>query len=219
MYARFASRAAGFLLLLGMVFVGCEGSSTQKMVGPSGPPPPPVPLVLTSISPTSGIVGYVQRVHVRGNGIKAGASLTFDGIPASSVSVGSPAFIEGNPPVHDEGTVEVAVINPDGERATLPDGFTFHLVTLVVSPTVVAPGEAIAVQWNAPNRQGSSADWIGLYRLGASPFDYDEVRWQYTNAPSGTLTFTAPPTPGEYEFRYLLYDGFDDVARAPVSVR
>ena len=31
--------------------------------------------------------------------------------------------------------------------------------------------------------------------------------------------FKAPPQPGEYEFRYLLDDGFIDVARAPVTVR
>jgi hypothetical protein len=33
------------------------------------------------------------------------------------------------------------------------------------------------------------------------------------------MTFTAPGLAGDYEFRYLLDDGFVDVARASVAVR
>jgi len=39
--------------------------------------------------------------------------------------------------------------------------------------------------------------------------------WQYTGgAKSGTFIVDAPATPGFYEFRYLVDDGFEDVARS-----
>ena len=44
--------------------------------------------------------------------------------------------------------------------------------------------------------------------------------WEYTDgATSGTLTLSAPTAPGQYEFRYLLDDGFVDTVRSsPVTV-
>ena len=63
------------------------------------------------------------------------------------------------------------------------------------------------------------ADWIGLFGIGVPSTGYQEGYWQYVpNGLSGTLMFKAPSQPGEYELRYLLDDGFIDVARAPVTV-
>ena len=90
-------------------------------------------------------------------------------------------------------------------------------VTLTVSPNAVGPGEQISVSWAAPGRLRTS-DWIGLFAVGVPNTSYDEGLWQYTVSPSGTMTFTAPG-PGDYEFRYLLDDGYLDVARAAVAVR
>ena len=44
--------------------------------------------------------------------------------------------------------------------------------------------------------------------------------YEYTDgAESGTFTLSAPTQPGQYEFRYLLNDGYTDVARyGPVTV-
>jgi uncharacterized protein (DUF1800 family) len=70
----------------------------------------------------------------------------------------------------------------------------------------------LSVSWTAPAGR-PTYDWIGLYRVGAGPFDY--LWWQNTGgAPSGTFTLAAPGEDGAYEFRYNLNDSFTDVARS-----
>jgi hypothetical protein len=63
-------------------------------------------------------------------------------------------------------------------------------------------------------------DWVGLFKVGAPNTSYDDYWWRYTDAKtSGTLMLTAPNAPGQYEFRYLLDDGYVDTIRSnPVTV-
>ncbi len=84
---------------------------------------------------------------------------------------------------------------------------------LLTNSTTVQPGQAADVTWTSPG--GSAKDWIGWFRTGDSNSAYDPSRWRYTGgASSGSFTITAPTTPGTYEFRYLLNDGYSDVARS-----
>jgi thermitase len=82
--------------------------------------------------------------------------------------------------------------------------------TLTASPASVARGGSVTVSWTAPaGRPGT--DWIALYKVGDPNALYQA--WQYTGgASSGSLTFTAPGTAGQYEFRYLLNNGFSSSA-------
>jgi len=90
-------------------------------------------------------------------------------------------------------------------------GASYH--TLLASPAGVAPGGTLTVNWTAPAGGTSPTDWIGLYATGAPNGSY--LSWGYTaGASDGTMSFTAPGTAGTYEFRYLLNDGFVDVARS-----
>jgi len=83
---------------------------------------------------------------------------------------------------------------------------------LSASPSPVNPGQPIVVTWDAPVGH-SSADWIGLYRKGESN-NRNYISWQYVPAGArGTMQFDTPAA-GEYEFRYLLRDGYIDVARS-----
>ena len=74
----------------------------------------------------------------------------------------------------------------------------------------------MTVSWTAPG--GRSGDWIAVFRVAGS---YDDDWYGLTNgATSGTHTLIAPTRPGRSEFRYLVDDGFLDVARSsPVTVR
>jgi glucose/arabinose dehydrogenase len=86
---------------------------------------------------------------------------------------------------------------------------TTNNYTLTASPATVSPGGQTTVSWTAPSGS-SSVDWIALYRVGAANSSY--LAWQYTGgATSGTFTFTVPTAPGQYEFRYLLNDGYTSV--------
>ena len=85
-------------------------------------------------------------------------------------------------------------------------------VTLTASPTAVNPGSNVTVSFTAPAGQ-PALDWIGLYRVGDDNRAYRW--WTYTNgAASATYNLAAPSEPGDYEFRYLINNGYTDVARS-----
>jgi hypothetical protein len=114
------------------------------------------------------------------------------------------------------------VTNPGGQRVMLAGGFLYLTVSLTVTPDVVTPGGQLQVSWAIPGSHFS--DWIGLFIVGASDFDY--LDYQNTNgATAGTQTWTAPAQPGLYEFRYFRFNpdcsewgGYDVVARSPFMV-
>jgi len=86
--------------------------------------------------------------------------------------------------------------------------------TLTASPSTVGAGEPVTVTWTAPNGRPET-DWVALYRVGDSNFDY--IVWEYTGgATSGSFTISAPSEAGQYEFRYLLEDGFTSVTASNV---
>lgn len=105
----------------------------------------------------------------------------------------------------NDGFTDVARSNPVTVSAS--SGFT-----LTASPASVAAGNAMNISWTASGGR-SSLDWIALYRAGEPNSNY--LWWGYTyGAPSGTLTLTAPSPAGQYEFRYLLSEGYSDAARS-----
>jgi hypothetical protein len=138
-------------------------------------------------------------------------------VRAGSVFVGR-GSVTGIIPPHAGGRVDVVVTNPDGQSATRAEGFTYLTVSLTVTPNTVRLGEERSVSWLAPGRP-ATLDWIGLFRVGVPSTSYQDGLWQYTYSASGTTTFTALERAGDYEVRYLLDDGYLDVARAAVSIR
>ena len=185
-------------------------------------PSPPAPFAVSTISPTAGLPG--QTVSITGSGFLPGAILRFGETQASSNVVTS-TRISATVPTLPAATVDIVVINPDGQQGTLAAAFSIEIVpsdsrtvSLTASPRIVAPGGDLSVDW-AVSVNHSSSDWIGFFGIGVPSTGYQEGYWQYVpNGLSGTLMFKAPTQPGEYEFRYLLDDGFIDVARAPVTV-
>jgi hypothetical protein len=105
----------------------------------------------------------------------------------------------------------------------LAGGFLYATASLTVTPDVVTPGGQLQVSWTT--QAGQLSDWIGLFVVGASNFDY--LDYGSTNgATSGTWTWDAPAQPGQYEFRYFPDDGtvlgtsggYYDAARSPFVV-
>ena len=216
--------------------VGLLGMSLGCDKAPSGPTSTAAPavtavspntgLTVRSVSPAAGLIGEPMRVA--GAGFLSGATLTLDGVPARVISVTS-TVITATTPAHAPGTVDLVVINPDGQRGTLTGGYRFVPVeafSATASPSLVASGAQLTMTWVAPNGRGCNGggDWIALYKVG-HPDDTGAANghsdlWfvHVCGAASGTSTLSAPLQPGQYEFRYMV-DGTPAVARSgPVTV-
>lgn len=88
--------------------------------------------------------------------------------------------------------------------------------TVTAGTNTVAPGGQLSVSWSAST--GRPKDWISLFSVGDPNAAHGWAK-STEGATSGTFTLSAPMQPGQYEFRYLLDDGFSDVARSsPVTV-
>jgi hypothetical protein len=88
----------------------------------------------------------------------------------------------------------------------------------VTAPASVAAGAPLVV--TVQNGPANPADWVGLYSAANSD-DHAFVHWVYLNGTrvppspgqaSGTLTFTAPATPGAYQLRFFVNNGYTRLA-------
>ena len=85
------------------------------------------------------------------------------------------------------------------------------MIDLQSEAICVKCGGEIPVRWSVFSGPRSSQDWIGLFVTGASNEAF--VTWKYVaDADQGNLTLQAPDTPGTYEMRYLLDNGYESVA-------
>jgi hypothetical protein len=84
--------------------------------------------------------------------------------------------------------------------------------TVSATPASVNVGDTITVSWTAPSGRPGN-DWVGLFQVGAPNTAY--LSYQFTGgAVSGSFPVAAPSPAGQYEFRYLLTNGYTDVARS-----
>jgi hypothetical protein len=82
--------------------------------------------------------------------------------------------------------------------------------TLTAAPATVSPGGGLTVTWSAPSGRPAN-DWVGLFVVGAPNTSY--LWYSFTGgATSGTVNLTAPAQTGQYEFRYLLLNGYTSIA-------
>ncbi|HLJ48623.1 MAG TPA: choice-of-anchor Q domain-containing protein [Bryobacteraceae bacterium] len=114
-----------------------------------------------------------------------------------------------------QGTANIPLPSPSGVyelRYYQAGGFTvigrsagFAIRTsgyTVTAPNTVAAGSPISFGWTADTGR-TAQDYIGLYKVGNA--SDQPVTFQDTfGAPSGTLSVTAPSTPGLYELRYIV---------------
>jgi hypothetical protein len=84
---------------------------------------------------------------------------------------------------------------------------------LAVSATTVSPGGQVTV--TLTNGPGGAQDWFAFAAVGAPANSY--LQWVYvgTGVTTRTWTVTAPTTPGQYEFRLFLNNGYTLSATSP----
>ncbi len=106
-------------------------------------PPPGI----SGVSPSSGSTLGGTSVTISGSNFVSGATVTLGGTAATNVVVSSAATITASTPAHAAGAVSVVVRNPDGQSATLTNGFTYIAPPTIsgVSPTSGPEGGGTAV--------------------------------------------------------------------------
>jgi hypothetical protein len=135
------SRAVGLIVPLFFLLAlsGCTsgGSGDNFQAQPPTPPgggvtfggstngqnPPPV---VQSVTPTQGDSTGGTSITITGQNFLAGATVAVGGRPASQVTFLSATSIRAVTPAHPAGQVEVQVINPDSQRGTLFNAFTYN---------------------------------------------------------------------------------------------
>jgi hypothetical protein len=98
------------------------GAWWSLTVGGGGGVPTPT---ITGVTSSSGSTAGGTPVTITGSSFQAGATVTFGGVAATSVSVNSTTSIAATTPPGSAGAVTVAVTNPGGSPGSLASGFTY----------------------------------------------------------------------------------------------
>jgi hypothetical protein len=81
---------------------------------------------ITSVSPAVGTTGGGGTIRIAGNNFSAGAIVKLDDVQLSTYPFGATTTtLNAQSPAHRPGTVDVVVINPDGQRAILRGGYRY----------------------------------------------------------------------------------------------
>lgn len=110
-------------------------------------------LTIAGVSPISGAAAGGTQVTLTGTNFLSGASVTFGGLAATSITVSNSTTILATTPAHSSGSVAVTVTNTDGTSTTLNAGYAFHSVDL---------------NWSAPSSSSVTISGYNVYRAQAS---------------------------------------------------
>ena len=122
--------------------------------------PGPAP-VIDSIAPSTGSTSGGTNVVITGSGFQNGATVTFGGVAATNVTVSS-TQITATTPAHAAGSVNVVVLNPDGQSFTAPNGFTYSncapVITSNPSGATIQAGQSVTLKVEASG-SGLTYQW------------------------------------------------------------
>ena len=82
--------------------------------------------------------------------------------------------------------------------------------TLTVDTTTAAPGDSVTV--TLTDGLGGTTDWLALAAVGAPANYYEAFTYVGAGVTTRGWTVTMPSTPGDYEFRLFLDNGYTQVA-------
>ena len=97
------------------------------------------PVQLQTVSPSTGPAAGGTVVTIGGNGFNAGSWVTFNGIPAATLTVVGSTQIVATTPAGLSGSVSVEVTQVGGPTGSKPNGFTFTGTSTTPPPTTTPP--------------------------------------------------------------------------------
>jgi subtilisin family serine protease len=171
-----------------------------------------------SLSPARTSAGTgTFTLTVSGGGFVPASEIRWNGISRSTTFVSSTqlrASIDGGE-VAATGTAQVTVFSPAPGGGT-STALTFTIApppTLTVSTTTAAPGASVTV--TLTNGLGGLYDWLSFAATTAPNTSYITFVYVGGGTTSRTWTVTMPSTPGTYEFRLFLNNGYARAATSP----
>jgi hypothetical protein len=180
----------------------------------------PVPAI-SSLAPAAAVVGQPSFIlSVNGSNFTTASVVRWNGSdrPTTYITSTQVRATISAADVAALGTATVTVFTPapgGGTSAAVPLPVVAPPV-LSVSSTTVAPGGTVTV--TLTGGLGGATDWIGFAATTMPDTSY--LQYTYVGAGIATQmwTITVPSTPGSYEFRLFLNNGYVRVATSPTVV-
>lgn len=167
----------------------------------------PLPPRITSISPIAAALAGGIDITLRGSRFQPGAEVFFGSVPASQVTFVSSSQVRAQLPAGTQtSTVSVSLINPDGNSATAPGGFTYvttegslHAEVLGITPLAVIEDTESEITIRGRNLIAAFNDGIvalrGPSRLHITSSNFGNSVDQETGIESLILTVRVTATP------------------------
>ncbi|MWC30909.1 IPT/TIG domain-containing protein [Paenibacillus sp. MMS18-CY102] len=139
-------------IIAGTPSAASAGEVDVKVVNPDGknatltngyeylaPPPPPAPTI-SGMSPNAGPLEGGEAVYIDGSNYLAGAKVFIGDVEATVYTIYPTRILAVIPASSVGGKVDVKVVNPDGQEATLADGYEYVIpVPIPVTITNISP--------------------------------------------------------------------------------
>ena len=171
-----------------VVVTNPDGQSGTLLNGFTFSPPPPAPApTVTSVTPTSGPVAGGTSVTIAGTNFVSGATVTFGGSSATTVTVTNSTTMTAVTPAHAAGAVNVVVTNPDGQSGTKANGFTY------TTPQAPAPTVTGVSPNTGPGAGGTSVTISGTNFVSGATVSFGGVAASNVNVASGTSISAVTP--------------------------
>lgn len=178
------------------------GAVDLKVVNPDGqeatvlsgytylaPPPPPGP-TLINVSPNTGLTTGGGLVYIDGTNIGNGATISFGTTTVPIETYYSSSRIRVVAPRSSAGTIDITITNPDGQLFTLPQSYTYTVVSPIITGITpnngaLAGGELVYIdgQYFDPNMR------LTVNGVQIQPVDityYSSSRIRFKIPPSST---------------------------------
>jgi hypothetical protein len=148
---------------------------------PGNAPPPAVAGVFPEYGPAAG----GDEVTILGANFQNGAKVFFDGTPLMVVDSQGSGILTVQTLAHPVGSVDIAVVNPDGQTAHLVDGYVFFVNPPFIG--AVSPNEGPTTGGSAVTVSGSG------FAAGLKVYLDGELQGGLIVSPPDEIQFTTPP--------------------------
>ncbi len=164
------------------------------------------PVVVNSVTPSSGTTAGGSSILISGSGFLSGANVTIGGTSCIDLTVVSPTQINCVTTPHSPGSVDVVISNPDGQVGALSNGFTYVKepppVIFTVTPSLGSPdgGTLVAISGSG-FVSGLLIDFGGVNCPVAAYVDSSQVYCVTGPHAGGTVDVTLTNPDGQFAVR------------------